>query len=67
MDYSLGCMPEEGRNLLYESDDDDVYLKKIITRGITKYHPIQKCRPAKGISKRVSIPGKSQWRLLWTV
>jgi hypothetical protein len=29
--------------------NDDVYLKKIITRGVTKSNPTQKCRPAKGI------------------
>jgi hypothetical protein len=31
------------------------YLKKITTRGFTKSNPAQKCRPAKGISKRVNI------------
>jgi hypothetical protein len=36
-------------------DDDDVYLKKDYNKGVTKYNPTQKCRPAKGISKRVSI------------
>jgi hypothetical protein len=37
-------------------DDDDVYLKKITTIGCHKMHyPTQKCRPAKGISKRVNI------------
>jgi hypothetical protein len=32
-------------------DDDDVYLKRITTRDVTKYNPTQECRPAKGISK----------------
>jgi hypothetical protein len=36
-------------------DDDDVYLKKDHNNGITKLNPTQKCRPAKGISKRVNI------------
>jgi hypothetical protein len=36
-------------------DDDDDYLEKITTRGVTKSNPTQKCRPAKGISKRVNI------------
>jgi hypothetical protein len=34
-------------------DDDDVYLKKITTRGVTK--STQKYRPVKCISKRVNI------------
>jgi hypothetical protein len=40
------------RTFLY---DDDVYIKKITTRCVTKSNPTQKCRPAKGISKRVNI------------
>jgi hypothetical protein len=35
--------------------DDDVYIKKFKTRGVTKFNPTQKCRPAKGMSKRVNI------------
>jgi hypothetical protein len=34
-------------------DDDDVYLK-FYNEGATKSNP-QKCRPAKGMSKRVTI------------
>jgi hypothetical protein len=36
-------------------NDDDVYLKKVTTSGVTKFNPTQKCRPAKGIGKRVNI------------
>jgi hypothetical protein len=36
-------------------DDDDVYLKKDYNEVVTKSNPKQKCRPAKGISKRVNI------------
>jgi hypothetical protein len=35
--------------------NDDVYLKKDYNEGVTKSNPTQKCRPAKGISKRVNI------------
>jgi hypothetical protein len=40
---------------IYKYDDDIVYLKTITTRGAKKFNPTQKCRPAKGISKRVNI------------
>jgi hypothetical protein len=36
-------------------DDDDVYLKKNYDKGVTKCNSTYKCRPAKGISKRVDI------------
>jgi hypothetical protein len=42
--------------LIWKLDDDEIYLKKITTGGITKSNPTQKCRPAKDISKRVTIP-----------
>jgi hypothetical protein len=38
---------------LIDDDDDDVYLK--FNEGVTKSNPTKKCRPAKGISKRVKI------------
>jgi hypothetical protein len=37
-----------------DDDVNDLYLKKITIRGVTKSNPTQKCRPAKGISKRVN-------------
>jgi phage terminase large subunit-like protein len=40
---------------LVHDDDDDVYLNKITKRAVTKSYPTLKCRPAKGISKRVNI------------
>jgi hypothetical protein len=45
------CSVGHQTNLL-RIDDDDVYLKDITMRGITKSDPTQKCRPAKGIGKR---------------
>jgi hypothetical protein len=41
-----------------DDDDDDVHLKKITTGGVRKSNPTQKCRLAKGISKRVNIQTK---------
>jgi hypothetical protein len=38
-----------------DDDDDDVYFKKNYNKGVTKSNPTQKCRSAKGISKRVNI------------
>jgi hypothetical protein len=35
--------------------DEDVYLKKDYNEGVTKSNPTKKCRPAKGISKKVNI------------
>jgi hypothetical protein len=42
-------------NYLYDDDDDDVYLKKNYNEGVTKSNPTERCRPTKGISKRVNI------------
>jgi hypothetical protein len=38
-----------------DDNDDYFYFKKITTRGVTISNPTQKCRPAKGISKKVNI------------
>jgi hypothetical protein len=35
------------------NDDDDVYLKEDYNEDVIKFN--QKCRPAKGISKRVNV------------
>jgi hypothetical protein len=40
---------------VYTFDDDDVYFKKDYNEGVIKSYPTQKCRPAKGISKRVNM------------
>jgi hypothetical protein len=49
--FSLTSLERRGWDL----DDDDVYFKKITTRDVPKSDPTQKCRPAKGISKRVNV------------
>jgi hypothetical protein len=41
-------------NTYIYDDDDDVYLKDY-NKSVTKFHPIQKCREAKGINKRINI------------
>jgi hypothetical protein len=38
-----------------DDDDDDVHLKNITKKNVTKSNLTQKCRLAKGISKRVNI------------
>jgi hypothetical protein len=43
---------------IYDDDGDDFYLKGLQREGVTKSIPTQKCRPAKGISKRVNIHNK---------
>jgi hypothetical protein len=53
--YLYNLKKRERGCIIGQDDDDDVYLKKITTRGVTKYNPTQKCRPAKGISKRDNI------------
>jgi hypothetical protein len=40
---------------LFPCNGDDVYLKKDYNEGVTKSNPTQKCRPAKGMSKKVNI------------
>jgi hypothetical protein len=68
MDSSLLKVSKDSSKLIFllflepdtSDDDDDVYLEKITTRGVTKFNPTQKCRPAKGISKRVNIPEKDE-------
>jgi hypothetical protein len=46
---------KEELSILSPDNDDDVYLKKITTRDVTKSNSTKKYRPAKGISKRVDI------------
>jgi hypothetical protein len=54
--YTYSCMYVcRYINLLTRvSTIDDVYLKKDYNKGVIKSNPKQKCRPAKGISKRVN-------------
>jgi hypothetical protein len=49
-----------------DDDDDDVYLKKITTSSATKSNPTQKCRPAKGISKRFNTQIIKDTDTYWT-
>ncbi len=51
----IACKPEEQNLDIVTPKLWWCLLKKDYNKGVTKSNPTQKCRPAKGISKRVNI------------